>query len=295
MLVQEKQVSIEKRVGGQHPCFGQARNKGRIHLPVCPACNIECNFCDRKLNTYENRPGVTAAILTPNEAVEVLTRALKICPDITVAGIAGPGDSLVTDRAIKTFQLIKEQYPNLLKCMSTNGLLLKEKADELIELGIDTLTVTVNAVDPKILEKIVSGIYYNKKHYKGEEAAKILIENQLAGIRMVSEAGIIVKVNTVLITEINKDHIRDVAKAVSDAGAILYNIIPLIPQHKLKHCVEPKCSDIDKARRLAEGYIDVFRHCQRCRADAVGIPGKMDYGDQIYLNRLKIADTFSHG
>lgn len=286
---------VKKKVAELHPCFGHGKNKGRIHLPVCPACNIECNFCDRKINDEENRPGVTSAILTPAEALEALDKALELCPDITVAGIAGPGDTLVSDYAIRTFRLIKEQYPKLLKCMSTNGLLLKDRAEELIELGIDTLTVTVNAVDPKIQAKIISGIFYKGKRYEGEEAAKILIENQLEGIRKVAAAGITVKVNTVLIMEINRDHIKDIAKAVSEAGASMYNIIPLIPQHKLKDCVEPECVDIDGARREAEEYIDVFRHCQRCRADAVGVPGLKDYGDQIYLKRLNHKDTFSHG
>ena len=286
---------VEKRVKDLHPCFGHGKNKGRIHLPVCPGCNIECNFCDRKINATENRPGVTSAILTPAEALEALTRALELCPEITVAGIAGPGDTLVSDNAIKTFCLIKEQYPQLLKCMSTNGLLLKERAEELIELGIDTLTVTVNAVDPKIQAKIISGIFYKGKRYEGEEAAEILIKNQLEGIRKASAAGITVKVNTVLILEINRTHIKDIVKAVSEAGAKMYNIIPLIPQHKLKDCVEPECMDIEEARREAEEYIDVFRHCQRCRADAVGVPGLKDYGDQIYLKRLDHKDTFSHG
>lgn len=288
-------MSVKETVRELHPCFGQAKNKGRIHLPVCPSCNIECNFCVRKMNTYENRPGVTGEILSPTEAVAALQRALKVCPDITVAGIAGPGDTLASDVAVKTFQLIKEQFPNLLKCMSTNGLLLKERADELINLGIDTLTVTVNAVDPVIQANIMSGIFYQGKRYQGEEAAQILIENQLAGIRKVADAGITVKVNTVLIMEINRSHIKDIAKAVSEVGAKMYNIIPLIPKYKLKDCVEPECTDIDGARREAEEYIDVFRHCQRCRADAVGIPGQKDYGDQIYLTRINNENTFSHG
>lgn len=287
--------NIKEQVREQHPCFGYARNKGRIHLPVCPACNIECNFCDRKMNTYENRPGVAGEILTPPEAVDALRRALEICPDISVAGIAGPGDTLATDGAVETFRLIGERYPQLLKCMSTNGLLLDERADELIALGIDTLTVTVNAVDPKIQAKIISGIYYHGKRYEGEEGAEILIKNQLAGIRKMAAAGVTIKVNTVLIIEINRNHIREIAKAVAEAGATMYNIIPLIPQHKFRDYQEPSCVDIDGARREAEEYIDVFRHCQRCRADAVGIPGGRDYGDQIYLKRLNPKETFSHG
>lgn len=286
---------INDNVSNLHPCFGRASNKGRIHLPVCPACNIECNFCIRSINTSENRPGVAGEILTPEEAVDALDRALQLCPEITVAGIAGPGDTLATNGAIDTFRLIGDKYPGILKCMSTNGLLLNERAQELIDVGIDTLTVTVNAVDPKIQAKIISGITYHGKHYVGEEAARILIDNQLAGIRKIAAAGITIKVNTVLIMEINREHIPQIARTVKEAGASMYNIIPLIPQHKMKDCVEPACVDIDGARTQAEKYIDVFRHCQRCRADAVGIPGQKDYGDQIYLKRLNQKDTFSHG
>lgn len=278
-----------------HPCFGATQNKGRIHLPVCPGCNIECNFCDRKINDFENRPGVTSSILTPRGAVELIGKALELCPDITVAGIAGPGDTLASDSALETFSLVQETFPQLIKCMSTNGLLLNERAQEVINVGVDTLTVTVNAVDPKIQAKIISGIQYHGKRYEGTEAAAILIENQLEGIKKVAAAGITVKVNSVLISEINKKHIRTIAEVVSNNGTTLYNIIPLIPQHKLKNYIEPNCSEIDSVRREAEEYIDVFRHCQRCRADAVGIPGKQDFGDQLYLSRLNQHDTFSHG
>ena len=33
-----------------HPCFSKDAHKkyGRIHLPVAPRCNMQCNFCNRK-------------------------------------------------------------------------------------------------------------------------------------------------------------------------------------------------------------------------------------------------------
>lgn len=279
-----------------HPCFGgQKKNKGRIHLPVSPGCNIECKFCDRKINDYEQRPGVTSSIIKPQEALAIIKRSLELCPDITVAGIAGPGDTLATNYALETFRLIKEEFPEIIKCMSTNGLLLNEKAEELIRVGIDSLTVTVNAVDKRILAKLCSGILYHGVRYEGEEAAGILIKNQLAGIKKIAAAGITIKVNTVLVPGINDGHIEEIAKTVSEAGAAIYNIIPLIPQHELSDCESPSCSQIDGARLKAEKYIDVFRHCQRCRADAIGVPGEQDFGDQIYFNRIALRETFSHG
>jgi nitrogen fixation protein NifB len=289
-------VNNYEALKNSHPCFsGHKNNKGRIHLPVSPGCNIECKFCDRKINDYEQRPGVTASIIKPEDAIQVIKKSLELCPEITVVGIAGPGDTLATNYALDTFRLIKEIYPHIIKCMSTNGLLLEERANDIIEVGIDSLTVTVNAVDPAIEAKLCSGITYHGRRYEGEEAAKILIANQLAGIRKIAEAGITIKVNTVLVPEVNDHHIEEIAKAVSEAGASIYNIIPLIPQHELSDCEAPNCVQIDEARSKAAKYIDVFRHCQRCRADAIGIPGERDFGDQIYLNRIAHKDTFSHG
>ncbi len=285
-----------KNLQDSHPCFGGHKNNvGRIHLPVSPGCNIACRFCERVINDSEERPGVTSKIITPEESVEVLENALRICPQITVAGIAGPGDTLATDYALDTFRLVKERFPTLIKCMSTNGLLLYEKAEAIIAVGIDSLTVTVNAVDPEIEEKLNKYIIYHGKRLDGVEGAKILIENQLKGIRKIAAAGITVKVNTVLVPEINGDHIETIAKTVREAGASIYNIIPLIPQAELAHRKAPVCAQIEEARMKASKYIDVFRHCQHCRADAVGVPGKSEYGEQIYQRRVSVKETFSHG
>lgn len=285
-----------KELQNSHPCFGGHKNNvGRIHLPVSPGCNIACRFCDRSINDVEDRPGVASKIITPKESLQILQKALKICPEITVAGIAGPGDTLASDYALDTFRKIKEKFPGLIKCMSTNGLLLHERADEVIDIGIDSLTVTVNAVNPEIEAKLNKHIIYHGKKYEGIEGAEILIENQLKGIRKVAGAGITVKVNTVLVPKINGEHIGEVARTVKEAGASIYNIIPLIPQYELSDQEAPTCIEIDEARERASKYIDVFRHCQHCRADAAGVPGKSEYGGQIYQKRLNVKETFSHG
>ncbi|MDR2717929.1 MAG: radical SAM protein [Treponema sp.] len=281
----------------KHPCFSVDRpnNKGRIHLPVSPGCNIECKFCDRKINTTEQCPGVTAQVISPLEALEVVRKSLALLPEITVVGIAGPGEALATPYALETFRLIGKEFPALIRCMSTNGLLLDDLADEVINAGVNTLTVTVNEIYPAEQARICARIRYKDKVYEGTDAARLLISKQLAGIRRIKAAGILVKVNTVLVPGINDGHIADIARTVSEAGADLYNIIPLIPRHEMSNAAPPACFQIDKARVEAEKYIRVFRHCQHCRADAVGVPGGKDYGERIYLNRVSHSATFSHG
>lgn len=281
-----------------HPCFGQGKAaNGRIHLPVCPGCNIACRFCERSLNDTENRPGVTSRVLKPAETIPLIRKALELSPEIRVAGIAGPGDTLASDNAIKTFKLIGKEFPQLVKCMSTNGLLLAERAEEIIKAGIDSLTVTVNAVDPEIEAQLNDYIIWHGKKIEGVEGARILIENQLAGIKKIAEAGIVIKVNTVLVPRINGNHIAEIAKTVAAAGAKKYNIIPLIPTAKLADEPAPTCQDIHQARAQAMQYIELFLHCNHCRADAVGVPGRTEFAKALYENfgSFSVKENFSHG
>ncbi len=279
----------------RHPCFsGEAHFKyGRIHLPVSPVCNIQCKFCRRSFNKHEKRPGVSGSILSPHQALELVGRALELCPDITVAGIAGPGDTLATQHALDTFELIHDKYPHLINCLSTNGLMLKENAQRIARVGVKTVTVTVNAVKAEILENICSCIAYNGQSIRGREAALWLLLAQLAGIKKVSDLGVVVKINTVLIPGINDGHIEEIARVTAGVGASLINIIPLIPQNEMEDRRAPDCSELNEAREAAERHLTVFRHCRQCRADACGIPGAdKDFRDLLYDSPLP---TFSHG
>lgn len=283
-----------------HPCFGQGRAAtGRIHLPVCPGCNIACRFCERSLNDTENRPGVTAKVLKPEETIPLIKKALEISPEIKVAGIAGPGDTLASDNALKTFRLIDKEFPQLIKCMSTNGLLLSQRAEDIIATGIDSLTVTVNAVDPEIEAQLNDYVIWQGKKIEGVEGAKILIKNQLEGIRKIAQAGITIKVNTVLVPRINGSHIEEIARTVAAAGAKKYNIIPLIPTAKLADEPAPTCQEIHAARAAAGKHIELFLHCNHCRADAVGVPGRTEFSRQIYAQfgntGAALKENFSHG
>ena len=288
--------NLQKR----HPCLGGHSNvtAGRVHLPVSPVCNISCKFCTRAFNKSEIKPGVSSLVLKPEEAVETVKKAKELCPELTVVGIAGPGDTLANDQALKTFKLMKKAYPELICCLSTNGFRLPDKVDDIAKIGIETLTVTVNAVDPEIEAKINNFVIdENGQKHEGVEGARLLIDKQLEGIRRASEKGIVVKINSVLVPGINDEHIPEVAKVTSKLGASILNIIPLIPQNEMADIPAPTCADLEEVRAKAGEYLEVFRHCQHCRADSLGIPGKgKDLHNELYKDRKeRAADTFSHG
>ena len=78
-----------------HPCFNEKMHDkvGRIHVPIAPKCNIQCNFCTREINKCEMRPGVSACIMSVEDAVKHVDKVTKEMA-ISVVGVAGPGDAL---------------------------------------------------------------------------------------------------------------------------------------------------------------------------------------------------------
>lgn len=276
-----------------HPCFNEKSHftVGRIHLPVAPKCNIQCNYCTRSINKCEMRPGVAGCIMTPQQALDRLNQALKENNNIKVVGIAGPGESIANESTFETLKLIDKEHPDLIKCLSTNGLALKERAEELSSLGVRTVTVTVNALNEEIAEKVYSWVLFDKQILKGKEAARKLLERQWEGIREAKNADIIIKLNTVLIPEINKHEIEKIALKGKDYGVDLMNIIPLIPLNKFKELKPPTCDEISEAREKAGKYLPQFKLCRQCRADAVGIPGH----DSDYHKERRTDSEYFHG
>ncbi len=260
----------------RHPCYSNFAHfkYARIHLPVAKHCNVQCNYCTREFCVNENRPGASSRIIKPSEVPEYLSRILsKIQAETTTIGIAGPGEPLYNDETFETLKIINELYPNLFRCVATNGLLVEDRIDELVENEVTHLTITINAVSPTTASKIYSWINYNGRIYRGIEAGEIMVERQFSGLREASEAGILVKVNTVYIPGINGGEIVDIAKAVADYAYIM-NIMPLIPLAKFSNLRAPTKQELAMARKSASRYIRQFYHCAQCRADAYGVPSR---------------------
>jgi len=268
-------AAVNAKRTASHPCFGEhACQNARVHLPVAPECNIQCNYCLRDYDCMnESRPGVASKILSPQEAFERYVQLKKTMPNLTVAGIAGPGDALANfSLSRETFRLIREYDKNVTFCIATNGLLLPQYVSQLKELGVSHVTVTINAVDPAIGAKIYKYVSYMGKTYEGAEGASILLANQLAGIKMLADAGIICKVNCVTLKGINDDHIPDVVKAVSELGVFMANIMPHIPVKgsAFEGLERVTNKEIEVLRTGCGAYVKQMTHCRQCRSDAAG-------------------------
>ncbi|HEX5783150.1 MAG TPA: nitrogenase cofactor biosynthesis protein NifB [Burkholderiaceae bacterium] len=267
-----------------HPCYSEEAHHhyARMHVAVAPACNIQCNYCNRKYDcSNESRPGVVSQKLTPDQAVKKVLAVASEIPQMTVLGVAGPGDSLANPaKTFETFRQLQETAPDIKLCLSTNGLALPDYVDEIVKYNVDHVTITINMVDPEVGAKIYPWIFFNHKRYHGVEAARILHERQMLGLEMLTARGVLTKINSVLIPGINDEHLIEVNREVKKRGAFLHNIMPLISEAEhgtvfgLTGQRGPTAQELKTVQDACAGGANLMRHCRQCRADAVGLLGE---------------------
>ncbi|HYN58962.1 MAG TPA: nitrogenase cofactor biosynthesis protein NifB, partial [Rubrivivax sp.] len=283
-----------------HPCYSEEAHHhfARMHVAVAPACNIQCNYCNRKYDcSNESRPGVVSQKLTPAQAIKKVVAVASRIPQMTVLGIAGPGDALANPKkTFETFRGLQQHAPDIKLCLSTNGLALPEMVDEICKYNIDHVTITINMVDPEIGAKIYPWIFWQHRRVTGIEAATILHKQQMLGLEMLTARGVLTKVNSVLIPGINDEHLIEVNREVKKRGAFLHNIMPLISEAEhgtvfgLTGQRGPTAQELKAVQDACMGGANLMRHCRQCRADAVGLLGE-DRSEEFTLDKIEQMDV----
>jgi nitrogen fixation protein NifB len=284
-----------------HPCYSEDAHHyfARMHIAVAPACNIQCNYCNRKYDcSNESRPGVVSEKLTPQQALEKTLAVAAEVPQLSVVGVAGPGDALANaDRTFAAFELVAKALPHLKLCLSTNGLALPDHVDRIVAMGVDHVTITINMIDPQIGAQIYPWIFFRHRRWEGVDASRILHERQMEGLEALTARGVLVKVNSVLIPGVNDGHLKAVNEAVRARGAFLHNVMPLISDaaHGTHFGLTGRRGPTPDELRLAQDRLGanakLMRHCRQCRADAVGLLGE-DRGAEFTLDRLEAPEPF---
>jgi nitrogen fixation protein NifB len=286
----------------RHPCYsiGGSHKFARIHLPVAPRCNIQCNYCNRKFDCVnESRPGVTSKVLAPVQALAYLEEMVEKIPSIEVVGIAGPGDPFANPfETMETLRLVRARFPKMMLCIASNGLHIGPYIEELVQLEVTHVTITMNAVDPAIGALVYKWVRDGDAPLKGEAGAALMIERQSDAIRRLSQAGVLVKVNAIVVPSVNDKHIPEIALAVKSLGATIMNCIPLCPVEEtgFAHLNEPDALMMARVRLQSGENLPQMSHCARCRADAVGLIGEdqsLEFAETLenYTNMPTTIDT----
>lgn len=262
-----------------HPCFDKEakRKYARVHIPVAPKCNVQCGYCNRKYDCVnESRPGVTSSILTPQQSLQYIKAISQKIDNISTIGIAGPGDAFAEpEKTFEAIRLIKDEFPDKIFCLSSNGLNLLPYVDQIAELDVTHVTITINSFRLETLAKIYNWARFNKKMYRGIAAAELMLEQQTEALKALVAKNITVKINTVLIPGVNDTEIEEVAQIIGELGAATMNCIPLIPTEDTEFAdlEKPSSQLVRDSYRAVRKHIKPMTHCSRCRADAAGMLG----------------------
>jgi len=263
-------------LAASHPCYSETAGLryGRIHLPVAARCNLGCNFCERTIGPEARSiggPGSAERLISPDDAAARVD-AISRLGWLYVVGIAGPAEPLTSPETFETLGLVHAAHPDLVLCLSTNGLNLEQALPDLIGLGLRALTVTINTTDPDVAARLYAWAELEGERFPGREAASEILTRQWRGLASAVKAGLLIKVNSVFVPGINDADLLPVARRAADLGAHRHNIMPLIPRGRMRARRAPSRSELQAIQRECERWIRQFRGCTQCPADVIEPP-----------------------
>ena len=177
-----------------------------LRISVTENCNLKCIYCidDNILNTYKND------ILSDDEIVKIATECASL--GIKKIRITG-GEPLVRKNIenliyrLNNIKEIEEIY------ITTNGVLLNDKIEILKENGLTGVNISLDSLNKDRFKKLT----------KFDKLKEVLLS-----IDKALELGLKVKINTVIVDDINKDEIIDFVKLTKDKN-IDIRFIELMP------------------------------------------------------------------
>ena len=170
-------------------------NSGRqidyLRISLTDRCNLRCQYC---------MPESGIALMKHEEILsyEEIIRIVEITSKLGIKKIRlTGGEPLLRKGVVSLVKSIKAVRGIEEVAMTTNGLLLEEKLDDLLDAGLDRINLSMDTLNHQTFEKI--------SRYSG-------LEKILSGLQLCLEKKVPVKINTVAIKGINDMEIMDLIK-----------------------------------------------------------------------------------
>ncbi|MFX0174589.1 MAG: GTP 3',8-cyclase MoaA [Candidatus Hodarchaeota archaeon] len=182
-----------------------------IRFSITSKCNYNCIYCDQE--------GFIPK--TSELTVDEITKLCKILAEIlnvTRIKFTG-GEPLCREEVVHIIKNVSDLHLYKDISMTTNGLLLYEKAEELYKAGLNRINVPLGSLNPEIYNKIY-GSNSLKKVLKGLKKAKEVGFNPI-------------KLNFVLMKGLNDDELDNMVEFCGKNGYILQ----LIELHEVSDSV----------------------------------------------------------
>lgn len=225
-----------------------------LRMSITSRCNVKCLYCHHDGN-----------LLQKNEmTAEEIFKIAQIARDIGIEKIRfSGGEPLLRPDLVRIVEKVSTlKFKDI--SITTNGTLMEEFAQDLFKAGLNRVNISLDTLNPKTYRLITS------KNY---------LESAKRGIKAAAQVGLSpVKVNMVVMKDINHQEIWDMFQFCKEIGAVLQ----LIELLKTESC--PDTEFIDKYHYEMDGLENELSH----RADKVKTRAFMQDRKKYFLDNGEI-------
>ena len=178
------------------------RPVSNLRISLNAGCNLRCIYCHREGECKPEEP------MPLSDLKEIFLVAQRL--GIRSVKLTG-GEPLLRKDILDVIRAVPEGIES---SMTTNGTLLASLASDLKKAGLSRVNISLDSLRPDTYKKITG---------------TGLLDDVLAGIEASKVAGLVpIKINMVLLKDINEDEIQDFINLVSDDRHMVLQIIELM-------------------------------------------------------------------
>ncbi|MFH0702416.1 MAG: radical SAM protein [bacterium] len=214
-----------------------------IRISVTDKCNLRCIYCmpEEGISLKSH-----SEILRYEEIELILKEAVKL----GINKIRLTGGEPLFKRDIETLVKKISSIDGIKQlCMTTNGTLLSQKAKILKQAGLNSINISLDTLDPEKYRKITR-IGNIKDVFNGIEAAL--------------DEGFFVKLNMVVLKDINEDEVQAMQEFCQKRHILLQLInhfsLNSVKQNEYYFDRPPKCKNCNRIRLLCDGVLKSCLH-----------------------------------
>ncbi|MGI9016085.1 MAG: GTP 3',8-cyclase MoaA [Euzebya sp.] len=180
----------------------RGRGLADLRVSVTDRCNFRCTYCmPREQFGPDHAFLPRAALLT----FEEITRIVRVSAGLGVSKIRLTGGEPLLRRELATLVGSLAQVPGITDiAMTTNGVLLPAALDDLVQAGLNRVTISLDALDQKVFAAMAD--------------VKVKVDTVITAVDESLAAGLGVKINTVVQRGVNESQILPLAEFGRERG-----------------------------------------------------------------------------
>lgn len=206
-----------------------------LRLSITSKCNLRCQYCRPHVRTdaeSEGRcvSGNDSKALTDQELVRLVSLISEVAP-IYKLRLTG-GEPLLRDHVSNLVRSFRRMLPEAELCMTTNGMRLKDRIEDLKAAGIESLNISLDTTKP-------DRFYTISRHRNLTRIIEGIETAHLAGFKKL-------KLNTVLMRKYNADHLSDLIRLAARNRCEI-RFVELMPFGQGAHLFDEQFISADEA------------------------------------------------